>query len=194
MKRCFVILFSLFTSISLLAQEETLIDDGFHSGGYGGPVWKIGWVNGHLGLFSGGRGGWIINHTFVLGGGGYSQLLDVKTDQFSTEGKPLYLNVGYGGFEMEYIHESDKLIHWTVHAMIGSGYAKLKEHNPNEAVKTDNIYMFEPSFNVDVNVSQWFRIGLGLSYRLAMDVDLPGITSSDVGGPSGLVILKFGSF
>ncbi len=194
MKKCFMILFSIFMVFPLLAQEETLINDGFHSGGYGGPVWKVGLINGHWGLFSGGRGGWIINHTFVVGGGGYHQFLDVETDQVSTDGKPLYLNVSYGGFEMEYIHESDKLVHWTIHAMIGSGKVKLKEHNPNEAIETDNIFMIEPGFNVDMNISTWFRIGLGVSYRFALGVDLPGIASSDVCGPSGLLIFKFGSF
>ena len=194
MKKCFVILFCIFISMPLLAQEETLIDDGFHSSGYGGPVWKMGLINGHLGLFSGGRGGWIINHIFVIGGGGYSQVLDVETDYVSVNEKPLYLNVSYGGFEMEYIHQSDKLIHWTIHMMIGSGKVKLKEHNPNEAVETDNFFMIEPSFNVDMNISTWFRIELRVSYRLAMGVDLTGIGSSDICGPSGLVILKFGDF
>jgi len=194
MNKIIVLLFSFFIAMPLLAQEETLIDDGFHSGGYGGPVWKIGLVNGKVGLFSGGRGGWIINHRFVIGGGGYNQILDVETDEVSSDGKPLYLNLSYGGFEMEYIHESDKLVHWTVHTLIGSGYVKLKVHDPNEAIETDNFFMVEPSFNVDMNISSWFRIGLGLSYRIAMGVDLPEITSSDVSGPSGLIILKFGSF
>lgn len=194
MKKYFIIASFMVLTLPLLAQEETLINGGFHSGGYGGPVWKMGWINGHLGLFSGGRGGWIINHTFVIGGGGYSQVLDVETDQVSVNEKPLYLNMSYGGFEMEYIHKSDKLIHWTIDMMVGSGHVKLKEHNPNEAIETDNFFMVEPSFNVDVNVSQWFRIGLGLSYRFALGVDLPGMGSLDISGPSGLVIFKFGSF
>lgn len=194
MKKCFLILYLIFSTIPLLAQEETLVDNGFHSGGYGGPVWKMGWINGYLGLFSGGRGGWIINHTFVIGGGGYSQVLDVKTDYISVNEKPLYLNMSYSGFEMEYIHDSNRLVHWTIHAMIGGGKVRLKEHNPNETVEMDNFFMVEPSFNVDMNVSTWFRIGLGVSYRLALGVDLPGIGSSNVSGPSGLVILKFGSF
>ncbi len=185
---------SIFLAIPLLAQEETLIRDGFHSGGYGGPVWKVGLINSKVGLFSGGRGGWIINHTFVIGGGGYQQLLDVETDAVSSDGKPLYLNLSYGGFEMEYIHDSDRLVHWTIHVLIGSGIVKLKEHNPNKAFKTDNLFMVEPCFDIDMNVSEWFRIGVGVSYRVAMGVDLPRITSSDVSGPSGLIILKFGSF
>ena len=194
MKKYGFLFLSIFLTTSLLAQEETLVGNGFHSGGYGGPVWKIGLVNGKAGMYSGGRGGWIINHKFVIGGGGYGMIMDVSTDEVSTGGKPLYLDLSYGGFEMEYIHNSDKLIHWTIHTMLGSGSAKLKEHDPREAIENDQFYVIEPSFNVDINISSWFRIGFGASYLFAIGADLGGITSSDISGPSGLIILKFGRF
>jgi len=41
---------------------------------------------------------------------------------------------------MEYIHQSDRLMHWTIHANLGSGTVKLREHNPNEVVETDRFY------------------------------------------------------
>ena len=63
MKRLFICLLSILLVAPSLAQEETLVEGEFHSGGYGGPVWKAGLVNGKVGLYSGGRGGWIINHT-----------------------------------------------------------------------------------------------------------------------------------
>ena len=188
-----VILFILLVA-PLLAQEETLFGNQFHSGGYGGPVWKVGLVNGKIGMFSGGRGGWIINHTIAIGGGGYDLIMDVETDQISDDGKPIYLDLSYGGFELEYIHQSDKLIHWTIHTMFCSGKAKLKEHDPTQAIETDRFYMIEPSFNFDINISKWFRLGFGASYRIALGVDLAGITSSNLSGPSGLIILKFGCF
>lgn len=194
MKRSLILVFSVLLVTPSLAQEETLVSGHFHSGGYGGPVWRLGLVNGKVGLFSGGRGGWIINHAVALGGGGYSLVLDVETDEVSTDGKPLYLHLNYGGFEVEYIHKSNKVIHWTIHTTIGSGTVKLREHDPKEVTESDRFFMVEPSFNMDVNVSHWFRIGVGGSYRLAMGVDLSGITSSNVSGPSGLIILKFGIF
>lgn len=188
MKKCLIILLVIFMATPLLAQEETLVGRGIHSGGYGGPVWKVGLVNGKTGLFSGGRGGWIINHKFAIGGGGYSMITDVEADG------QLYLDMEYGGFEMEYIHKSNKLIHWTIHTLLGAGTVKLKEHDPRDDIESDRFYLIEPSFNFDFNVADWFRIGLGASYRLAFGVDMSGVTSSDVSGPSGLIILKFGSF
>lgn len=194
MKPYSILFLSILLVTSLHAQEETLVGDGFHSGGYGGPVWKVGLVNGKVGLFSGGRGAWIINHTFAIGGGGYSLIVDVETDAVSANEKQLYLDFEYGGFEMEYIHKSDKLVHWTIHAMLGGGTVRLLEHDPKEAIETDNFYMVEPSFNMDINISSWFRIGIGVSYRFAIGLDLEEITNSDISGPSGLIILKFGSF
>ena len=47
---------------------------------------------------------------------------------------------------------------------------------------------------MDINVSSWLRIGLGASYRIAVGLDLEEITNSDISGPSGLIILKFGKF
>jgi len=194
MKKVLILLLATLSSTPLLAQEETLVGEKFHSGGYGGPVSKLGLVNGKIGVFSGGRGGWIINHKFVIGGGGYGLSMDVETDQFSVNGKQLYLDMSYGGFEMEYIHNSDQVVHWTIHALLGSGTVKLREHDPNEVIESDRIYVVEPSFNVNFNITTWFRLGLGASYMLALGAELGEITSSDISGPSCLIIFKFGSF
>ena len=77
MNKCLMLLLTILFVMPLLAQEETLIGDQFHGGVYGGPVWKLGLVNGKVGMFSGGRGGWIINHRVAIGGGGYSMITDV---------------------------------------------------------------------------------------------------------------------
>lgn len=194
MKKYAIIIAFVLLITPLMAQEETLVGEGFHSGGYGGPVWKAGWVNGKLGMFSGGRGGWIINHTIALGGGGYSLIMDVEYDGASIGGKPLYLNLQYGGFMIEYIHHSDRLMHWTVDLLLGSGGVKLREHDPTEAIDSEGFFIAEPGFNLDFNIATWFRIGLGVSYRLVFGVDMEGVEDADISGPSGGIFLKFGRF
>lgn len=194
MKKYLFLLVSILLATSLLAQEETLVGEGLHSGGYGGPVWKVGLVNGNAGMFSGGRGGWIINHKFAIGGGGYGSMVDVESDAVSDNGKTLYIDLNYGGFEMEYIHNSDKVIHWTIHTMIGGGSVRLLEHEPNRTIETEKFFVVEPNLNLDINISSWFRIGLGASYLITMGLDSEKISNSDISGPSGLIILKFGSF
>lgn len=189
-----VVIFTVLTAAIAVQAQETLVGDGFHSGGYGGPVWKVGSVNGKTGLFAGGRGGWIINHKFVIGGGGYGIITEVETELTSADGKTLFLDMDYGGFEMEYIHNSDKLIHWTFHTMLGSGSVKLVENDPRNHIDDDKMFIIEPSLNVVFNIMSWFRIGVGMSYRAVFGVEMADISSADLGGPSGLIILKFGSF
>jgi hypothetical protein len=56
----------------LNAQEQTLVGNGeISNGGFGGPVIKYTQIKNEPAILVGGRGGWIINHTFVIGGGGY---------------------------------------------------------------------------------------------------------------------------
>jgi len=176
------------------AEVETLTGGSFESGGYGGPVYKVGLIGDEIGLFSGGRGGWIINHTFVVGGGGYSTMFDVETDLVDEGGETYYLRMNYGGFEMEYIHNSDRVLHWTVHLTLGGGSASLRLHDPDYTEESDHFYIVEPSVNMDVNVTDWFRLGFGASYHAVFGVDLTGMEDSDLGGPSGQIVFKFGHF
>jgi beta-glucosidase len=66
MKKYLFLLVSILLSISLLAQEETLVGERFHNGGYDGPVRKLGLFDSKAGMFAGGRGAWIINHRFAM--------------------------------------------------------------------------------------------------------------------------------
>jgi len=88
---------------------------------------------------------------------------DIETDMLSENGKKLFLDLDFGGLELEYIHNSDKIIHWTIHTMLGRGKATLLEHDPKSAEESDHFYMLVPSFDVDFNINDWFRIGVGAS-------------------------------
>ncbi len=178
----------------VFSQAETLVGNGFENGGYGGPLFRIGIVKGKVVAFTGGRGAWIINHRFAIGGGGYSMMSSVKTDGLSPGGDPLYLKMETGGFELEYINDSDKLLHWTVHLTLGGGAVRLIERSPDKEIYSDHMYLVEPSANLDMNITEWFRLGAQASYRLVMGLDLPVVTNGDVSGPTIGLILKFGSF
>ena len=165
------------------AKEKTLFSDKLEHGGYGGPVFKITSINGELSFFSGGRGGWIINHTFVIGGGGYRLLNDV-----SINGNDL--NINYGSFEFEYIYRSEALIHFTVHTGIGFGNVSYAETDFD-----DRYFFIEPSLNAEINVVEWFRINAGAGYLYVNGIeDMPGLSDSDIRGIMGSIVFKFGAF
>lgn len=57
-------------------QTEALFNKEIHHGLYGAPAVSFSGIDGRMALLVGGQGGWIINfnqnHTFVIGGAGYS--------------------------------------------------------------------------------------------------------------------------
>ena len=201
-----VIVLSLILSFQLFAQEETLVGNGeVTHGGFGGPVIKYTQVKGEPSVLVGGRGGWIINHTFIIGGGGYGLANDIKANNplIIAPGitKP-YLNFGYGGLELEYIIESDKLLHFSVYSLIGAGSvsyrAELFDHNGSDCDSggspNDAFFVFEPAANVELNIVSFLRINAGVSYRFVSGVNFDNLENSDLAGLSANLTLKFGTF
>lgn len=197
MKNIIVILAVIFLfNVSVYSQEETLINQGnVVHGGFGGPVVKFTSVNKELGILVGGRGGWIIDHTFVIGGGGYGLSNNISSGQI-VNGKNMYLNFGYGGFEMEYITNWDKLVHASFYLLIGGGGVNLKESNHDMSWNkdTNSFFVLEPAVNVELNIVKFFRINFGASYRFISGVDSYGLQNNNLAGPSAMLTLKFGKF
>jgi hypothetical protein len=113
-----LIVLVLLIPFSAFAEEKTIVGDGVDHGGYGGPVIKFMSLGGDLGVIVGGRGGWIINHTFVIGGGYYGLANNITID-----GNDLQME--YGGFELEYMWRSDSVLHFTIHTGIGGGKVEM---------------------------------------------------------------------
>jgi hypothetical protein len=175
-------------------QEETLVGKNADNGGYGGLVWKLTSIKGNSASIAGARGGWIINHTFAIGGGGYSTISDIKAEVLNEDNEPLYIILDYGGLELEYIHNSNRLIHWTFHTLLGGGGVRLIEHDSDHEIESNNLFVIEPSLDIDLNIINWFRLGMGVSYRLVAGLDSDIVDNSDVSGVNGLLVLKFGKF
>jgi len=194
-----IITIILISTSQLFSQEETLIGNGEVShGGFGGPVIKFTQVKGEPGVLVGGRGGWIINHSFVIGGGGYGLVNKIEANNDFLGLRP-YLNFGYGGVELEYIIQSDKLLHFTVCTLIGGGAVSYREHlwddswdewnSPNDA-----FFVLEPSAGVELNIISFFRVNAGVSYRFISGADFDDLKNNDLAGVSAFLTLKFGKF
>jgi len=195
MKTFFIMLFLVIFVISASAQEETLISGPIESGGYGAPVVKFGQIKGQNGIFVGGQGGWIINHAFVIGGGGYGLVNDIKavTDDL---GRVLYLDFSYGGLLMEYIIASQKLVHFSIHSLIGAGRVSYRDKDDNDGddYGSDQFFVLEPGANLMLNLHKNIRIGVGATYRYVSDVDYGELSNSNLRGVTAQLIIKFGSF
>lgn len=201
MKKFAFVVLLLAINYSLFGQEETLVGDKTHNGGFGGPVIKIGQVNNQFGLFIGGRGGWIINHSFSIGGGGYG-LVNAVTAQSSASGETDEITIGYGGVELEYIINSDKLTHFSIYSLFGAGgynyrnvYENREGENDSGVCDSETFFIVEPSVNLEINFSKFFRMSFGAGYRFVAGKSNTGfIGGSDLSGFSGTIAFKFGRF
>lgn len=177
-------------------------NEPFTSGGFGAPVLKVTAINGQTSLFVGGRGGWVINKTFVIGGGGYGLVTHTPVSSLTSTS----LQVGYGGGELEYILASDEAIHASFMMLIGAGGAQMHADSLDGGMNnwergnlaSTTFFVFEPQVNVELNLTRWFRIGAGVSYRYtngaSMTVQQATINDVSLRGVAGVLTLKFGVY
>lgn len=153
-------------------------------GGFGGIVYKATGVGDQFTGFLGGRGGWIIDHVFSLGAGGYWMGGGVDVD---VSGGTESLAMWYAGAELEFNTDWSQVYHVTFLALIGGGALEL-------AGESDGIWVAEPALNLEINVTHYLRLDFGGGYRFAWGVNLPQLDEGDISQFVGQVVLKFGVF
>ncbi len=201
MKVFYTLLIILLSSSFVLA-EETLFSGDITHGGYGGPSFKVGKVYNSTALWIGGGGGWIINHQFVIGGAGYGMVSELRAPSVAqpVDGTDLeyFIDLGYGGLLLQYIANSDKLVHYTIGALIGAGgisYSDRRSTTEYEITDSDAFMVIEPGVDVVLNMTRNFRLAFGVKYLYVSGLNsMPGLESSDISSPQFHVMLKFGTF
>jgi|YelNatPaOPRAMG01_1025707.scaffolds.fasta_scaffold07806_3 hypothetical protein len=187
------------------AHEQTLIKGNVVQGGFGALVLKGTEITNKWGLMLGARGGWIINHTFSVGAGGYWLVSSIKTGKYSPMGKAMYMEMIYGGGEIQYINKSDKLLHFTIYTLLGVGFAGYNTfrsdypdyasyHNEDSQLDGDAFFVVEPTIDFVLNIIQHFRTGLSAGYRFVRAYKYDTLKSRDLCGPSFCFSLQFGLF
>jgi hypothetical protein len=174
------------------AQDQALFDNVDVVGGFGGPIFEFGQVVNETGGAAGGGGGVVINNFFLGGFGmGVADFSDVEVD-----GKPYEVGMGFGGIWMGYTPFSSKVIHPYTSLRLGWGGASLypQDSEPDNYPET-GIFVVTPELGLEVNIFQWFRIGLTGGYRMVNGAnELPGISDSDLSSFTGGLTLRFGWF
>lgn len=180
-------------------QQETLVE-GFsitHSGGYGGLSLRTSSIGGDFALLFGGYGGWFLNKKWMFGGGGYGMITQLDVPSAAAVGgrSDLHYDMGYGGFITEYILHSDRMLHLTAHMLIGGGgISQDLEGEPDFESTGSNFFVAEPGAGVELNITDFFRLNGGLTYRLISGSDTPGIRDRDLSSMSFFLNFKFGYF
>jgi hypothetical protein len=174
----------------------------YHSG-YGALTTNYSKFNGDDALFVGAYGGWMINHKLMLGLAGHYLVTQHDGFGFNPQtNKMNELKMGYGGLMVEYTFFESKVVHATANTLVGFGVVtngSQGKYNPatNETwVSSDEsgFLAFQPSINVEVSVTDWFRVSAGGGYRLIASSDIASLSNSDMSAPTANVTLKFGIF
>jgi hypothetical protein len=182
-----IILFFVVASCGVaLAAPQTVLDSGdLESGGYGAPVMKVTSVAGSTGILVGGQGGWLINHTFGLGGAGYG-----LANASSIKVQNSAVDFGYGGLLLEYIYDSDSLVHPSASVLIGAGGVSTQGGNgPSNAV-----FVAEPQLSLNLNFTKFARPALHVSYRYVGAAGALGLSSANLSGFAAGISIAFGKF
>lgn len=191
---CFLVVGACLGSEALGAQERRM-EAGLRHGGFGAPVVKLTQVDDPLGAFVGGRGGWIINRSVAIGGGGYALANRGNFEHLENDaGDPGGLEVAYGGLEVGYLHRPAGMVHVSMSMLVGWGGATWTPDGLSGTSVDDSFFVAEPELDVVLNVTRVFQVALGASYRLARGVELFDLRDADMSGPAGVLALRFGSF
>lgn len=165
-------------------QERTLVGRETEHGGFGSVVFKGSGVSDQFAGFFGARGGWVLDHVFSLGAGGYWMGGGVDVP---VEGGDDSLDMWYAGVEIEFISGWSQVYHITFLTLIGGG-------SIGAGGRTDGIWTTEPELNLEINVAPYFRLNFGGGYRFVWGADLPNVSNGDLSQFFGQVSLKFGAF
>jgi len=216
MKKLFFLLIAVLSTVAIIAQEKTeefeykslFSGEGTVShGGYGGFTSAYTQVAGRDAYLSGGKGAWILDHRFAIGGAGYGFNTLAKTDALLNN--DYSFSGGYGGLLIEPIIFPGKAIHITIPVLVGAGGITYSQSNYYDEYwgeyyeDAQAYFVIEPGIEIEFNVVKYFRMAIWGAYRYTSDINLlysatnAPITGTDKGmlrGFSAGLTFKFGKF
>jgi hypothetical protein len=212
MKKILPIIFVLI-SCHIFAQKENefkTIFGGHEAGGYG--ALSIGYteIDSSRALLFQARGGVIFWHTVSLGLGGTGFVSEYRQDPYLNQSTSMI--GGYGGAYLEFILLGRSPVHLSVPLFFGLGGASYTawENEGTEYERLNYIddvasfLVFEPSVELEFNLSHNIRMAAYFSMRYTNDLDISASNTSGTSVPlvspealnsySVGIIFKFGKF
>ncbi len=157
-------------------------------GAYGAASQKFSSIDGQFATLLGGYGGVLFNHNFLLGAGAYALL---NGRQINIENDPnTSRQLTYIGLIGERTFNPEKVVHFSTNIFTGAamiGEQSQLDGGGQYTLSSRGAFMIEPGFQTEVNLTKWFRIATGASYRLIAG-------ESKFSAPSAHISFKFGKF
>jgi hypothetical protein len=194
------------------AKEVTLTDKyvantlakngGRPSGGFFAPSFKISEVNGQNATLAGAQLAIVLGHQVNVGLAGYALLSNVTTNYIDNQGQQTFLELGYGGIFIEPVFFDKSIFHITTPIFFGAGGATLYQDRIWDDnydyyysdYTADAFFVGEPGVNLEINIARVLRFGIGTSYRVVFNSDLPTLDDNKLSGWNANFTMKFGWF
>ncbi|MFA6404119.1 MAG: hypothetical protein WCX31_21210 [Salinivirgaceae bacterium] len=156
-------------------EYQTLFGNNITHGGYGGLSIGYTKIGTNDALYSGFKGAWIVGHGIGIGIAGNGMVTELAADLFPNQ-EYSFISAGYGGLLLEPILFGLKPVHISMPIIIGTGAVVFDSGNYNEMSNSDvfwrQFFVVEPALEIEMNVTRFFRLAVGGSYRFTSDTDM----------------------
>jgi hypothetical protein len=180
---------------------KTLLGHNRAGGGYG--VFTAGYskIDQRHAVLFGGRFGWLANHSIGIGIGGTGFINEFH--YIPSLYREVALTGGYGGFYIEPIFLPRSPVHLSFPILFGAGgisyVSKESGLNNNMIEDSEAFLLIEPAVELELNLTRFFRLAFGASYRFPTSFDLgqsgiPIANAKSIKGVSYTIAIKLGKF
>ena len=184
-------------------KTETFLREKLEIKGFGSPIVKLTQVHNEFDLMIGARGAVLLNRALAIGIGGYSLASSIHVSDPQSN-----FEMEYAGLILEFVFPSDKLVHLSASTLIGWGnlnntanrnwmydpHYDDSRYYANYNLVDDSFMVIEPELDFELNMTTFFRLGLGISYRYISGVGLMPLTNADLKGLATVFTFKVGKF
>jgi len=155
--------------------------------GFGNTISEFSFVDGDYAFSTGGAGALLINYTYFLGFYGTNLVTDhfvediypTSHDPIANPRPPIYtdmqLSFEDNGMWFGYINNHKKLIHWSANMKMGWGkisiYDKHIDFEDSNKTLVDNVFSVSPELNIELNLTRWFKMNVGVGYKFVTSFD-----------------------
>ncbi len=197
MRQLVIVVLLLLSATEAVAQNQDNREEARRRGYFGAPVVKWTIIRDQGALMFGGRGGWNVTPSLLLGGSLLGTMTEINARHAAVPDAPGPLDIKFEtfGFDLEYAVRPKSPTHLTLGALLGGAavhYVRNKTHEQHG--ETDFMFHLEPSVGVEQSITDRLHLNLAGSYRLVSGVEQRGLKGTDCTGPAAALALKFGRF
>jgi len=197
MRHLMIVIMLVLSATEAAAEDPTPHQGTSGRGHFGAPVVKYAVVGDQGAAMIGGRGGWNVTPSLLVGIGAYGTMTEVDAPEGAMPDSlgPMDLKFESFGLDLEYAANPTAPTHLTLDAFVGGVAAHyMQERTDEQYGETDFLFLLEPAVGVEQRVIDWLHLNLAVSYRLVSGAEQPGLENGDLNGPAVALAVKLGQF